>query len=748
MPLLALTALAFVPAALGQVSGTCEKLDLVFVIDSSGSIRATFQTAEEIEAQLMEDPTFVFFKATQPAMFNTILAQMIAAGGDDHWLEMLDFVKGIVGGLEIGSNKVRVGMVVFSNDYKHEFYLSDYSTQAEVLAAIDGATYLGFSTHTRDALEYAETDLFTAAHGDRAEVPNIAIVVTDGQSNVGGDDGSTDTEATIAAARNLQEHGVSVISVGVTNAIDDTEIEGISSPDHVENTNWFYVPEFAGLVDKVGDILESAQQQCSAMTTVAPATTAAPTTPAPVICTEPTGIPNGGYTVSEYTVGGTTTYTCNSGYEITGTSVLTCTSAGSWSDTPPTCTPNTCVEPEEITNGNYIVTEYTVGSNVQYVCDSGYEITGSSVLTCTEDGTWSDVPPTCTEVACTSCEPALSGTLANGVVVGDFSNSIGSTVTYTCNQLFTMNGPPTITCKDDCTWSDTPPVCDPDWDPWTPGPPQPGRTCDTPCECRVDGDPQVITYDKELVLLTGTGQYTLSKDTLNPDNVCSYNIEVNVADGQVTQNGDVFAMTTSRYLTIDILGVRIILNLNEQAMVGNEQVALPYTGANSAYIIQATGGGLRFLSDQCEIEVQFGGRGTAVISMCRENLSSGQTGLCGTCDGGVNDLQTRDGAEISSFQDSDGNRKYTGDDIFQQISDSYRVNNINDDLDWNSTNGGGSLQPGDGGIPDTGDNMGGGFDTESSFAQDTGSLGGDDLGGDLGGDFGGDDLNSLFDLRR
>jgi len=244
----------------------------------------------------------------------------------------------------------------------------------------------------------------------------------------------------------------------------------------------------------------------------------------------------------------------------------------------------------------------------------------------------------------------------------------------------------------------------------------------------VGGDPQIITYDKELVLLTGTGQFTLTKDTLNTSNICNFDIEMNVADGQVTQNGDVFGMTTTRYLFIQILGVRIILNLNQQAMVGNELVSLPYMDVNQAYKIMAVDGkgtaGVRLHCPDCDLDVWFYGNGTAVINMCRENLSTGQTGLCGTCDGNgtaVNDLQTRDGVEIR-YDDFGGNRKYTSDDMFQQISDSYRVNDINDDLDWNSTDGAGNPQPGQN---DSGDNIGGGFE------EDTGDIGGGELGGDI-----------------
>merc|ERR1712227_519981 len=61
MPLLALTALAMMPAVYGQ-GEVCEQMDLVFVIDSSGSIRATYMASrEELEAKLT-GPQWVWLK--------------------------------------------------------------------------------------------------------------------------------------------------------------------------------------------------------------------------------------------------------------------------------------------------------------------------------------------------------------------------------------------------------------------------------------------------------------------------------------------------------------------------------------------------------------------------------------------------------------------------------------------------------------------------------------------------------------
>ena len=60
--------------------------------------------------------------------------------------------------------------------------------------------YFYGSTHTSAALRRMRTRMFTKEHGDRENVQNIAIVLTDGISNV-------NHEATIKEARSAKRQG-------------------------------------------------------------------------------------------------------------------------------------------------------------------------------------------------------------------------------------------------------------------------------------------------------------------------------------------------------------------------------------------------------------------------------------------------------------------------------------------------------------------------------------------------------------
>jgi len=239
------------------------ELDLVFIVDSSGSIRPGYQTAEEIRARFDNNPSFEFFRKYKPDMYNKVVEQAIkdTHAGPDNWQIQQDFIKNIVDSLEVGSDDVRVGMVVFSADYQHEFFLKDYSKKEDVLNAIDRDHFLGQSTNTQSALVYARSTLFQAENGDRANVPNVAIVITDGQSN-SPSNGKSNTEATVLEAAKLHGQDVRVISVGITGNVNDEEVRLISSPPHEENVDWFEVDDFDDLVDRLDDLIQVVKKTC------------------------------------------------------------------------------------------------------------------------------------------------------------------------------------------------------------------------------------------------------------------------------------------------------------------------------------------------------------------------------------------------------------------------------------------------------------------------------------------------------
>uniref|UniRef100_A0A8B9JH09 CUB and Sushi multiple domains 1 n=1 Tax=Astyanax mexicanus TaxID=7994 RepID=A0A8B9JH09_ASTMX len=89
-------------------------------------------------------------------------------------------------------------------------------------------------------------------------------------------------------------------------------------------------------------------------------------------------------------------YYCNPGYRLVGQRNATCrlhpNGLYQWDTPAPLCQAISCGVPDSPANGSFHGLQYTVGSNVQYQCDEGYQPESAALLSavCLEDGTWSN----------------------------------------------------------------------------------------------------------------------------------------------------------------------------------------------------------------------------------------------------------------------------------------------------------------------------------------------------------------------
>lgn len=77
------------------------------------------------------------------------------------------------------------------------------------------------------------------------DIPNVAVIITDGQSNV-------NHELTIPEARSLKATGATIITVAVGFTSETSELVGLTSPPVIENL--IYVSDYESL-DKLKDQL-------------------------------------------------------------------------------------------------------------------------------------------------------------------------------------------------------------------------------------------------------------------------------------------------------------------------------------------------------------------------------------------------------------------------------------------------------------------------------------------------------------
>ncbi|XP_035422057.1 collagen alpha-3(VI) chain isoform X10 [Cygnus atratus] len=186
-----------------EVSG--EEKDIVFLIDSSDSVRS------------------------------------------DGLAHIRDFISRIVQQLEVGPNKVRIGVVQFSNNVFPEFYLKTHKSKNAVLQAIRRLRLRGGSpVNAGKALDYVVKNYFIKSAGSRIEdgVPQHLVVILGDRSQ---DD--VNRPANVIASTIIKPLGV-----GARN-VDRNQLQVITNdPDRV-----LVVQDFTGLPTlemKVQNILE------------------------------------------------------------------------------------------------------------------------------------------------------------------------------------------------------------------------------------------------------------------------------------------------------------------------------------------------------------------------------------------------------------------------------------------------------------------------------------------------------------
>jgi len=111
-----------------------------------------------------------------------VLDESGSIGSSDFGL-MKSFLSHLVGRLDIDSGNTRVGLVTYSTNVWSGFNLSDHSSVAAVQSAISSLTYSGGTTDTAAALAHVRTTMLTSAAGDRRNVPNVVVVLSDGRSS-------------------------------------------------------------------------------------------------------------------------------------------------------------------------------------------------------------------------------------------------------------------------------------------------------------------------------------------------------------------------------------------------------------------------------------------------------------------------------------------------------------------------------------------------------------------------------------
>lgn len=157
---------------------------------------------------------------------------------DKNFQYVREYVIGLISTMPVGLDKTRVGILTYNNDVIHRVRLNEFDKKSELMEAVNNIPYEGRGTKTNAALEYAVDVALTEEMGDRPDVPNFVLVLTDGRA----------TDDVRVGAPRLREKAA-VIAVGVGKRIEKRELEHIAG----DSQNVFMVADFRTLAGSISE---------------------------------------------------------------------------------------------------------------------------------------------------------------------------------------------------------------------------------------------------------------------------------------------------------------------------------------------------------------------------------------------------------------------------------------------------------------------------------------------------------------
>ena len=103
---------------------------------------------------------------------------------------------------------------VTGNEATLNFYLSNFTDLPSLTDAVRNITYLGGNKNTTGALRLMRTEIFNPANGDRPDVPDVAVLITDG-------DPTLEVDELPEEVRSIENRGIRIVGVEVKDRVTD-----------------------------------------------------------------------------------------------------------------------------------------------------------------------------------------------------------------------------------------------------------------------------------------------------------------------------------------------------------------------------------------------------------------------------------------------------------------------------------------------------------------------------------------------
>ena len=157
--------------------------------------------------------------------------------GQENYYTVLDFAKTVVSSLNVGP-QTRVGIETFANERELQFNLNSFDDKDALINAIS-FPYTRGSTNTAAAIKFMNENMFKDQYGDRPGFRNVAIVITDGESN--------DRKETFQMAVEARKNDIEIIAIGVNMKSNAGRQELRALASDPDEFNMFNVNNFTAL---------------------------------------------------------------------------------------------------------------------------------------------------------------------------------------------------------------------------------------------------------------------------------------------------------------------------------------------------------------------------------------------------------------------------------------------------------------------------------------------------------------------
>ncbi|CAE1320622.1 unnamed protein product [Acanthosepion pharaonis] len=181
-----------------KVSCSAVKMELVFAIDASGSVRSY------------------------------------------NFLKTLTFIKNVVKNLQIAPNMTRVAVIRFATSSSISFNLDTYDSVSKMIPKIASIAYTKGGTSTYKAMDMARISVFKKA---RKNVPKVFVLITDGYSN--------SKTRTVAAAEKLKNSTTTIFTIGVGRVNHQEMLAVASSPNCTHYYSLNSYNEIDGIISEI-----------------------------------------------------------------------------------------------------------------------------------------------------------------------------------------------------------------------------------------------------------------------------------------------------------------------------------------------------------------------------------------------------------------------------------------------------------------------------------------------------------------